>query len=102
MTRVLQDWQCLSFEVNEARRVLTGEIATDPKAIADAFSAAWARLQPLVPGWEGQLQPGTIAGRRDGEPVDMAESYADWAKRLEAFLGGQVAATLRKKLGAAA
>lgn len=87
VTRVLLDWQCVSYEVNEARRVLTGELAIDVKAIGEAFDGAWARLVPLVSGWEDQLRP------------QHGESYGWWANRLQRFLGAKVANSLRVQFG---
>lgn len=90
VTRALRDWGCVSFEVNEARRVLTGELAMNPKAIDDAYLAAWERLKPLVAGeWEAKLRPGNIQ-LRDGEITNHRETYGDWAKRLERFVGARV------------
>lgn len=93
VTKALQEWACVSFEVNEARRVLTGETATDPKAIGAAFAAAWERMRPLVPGWEEQLKPGNIRTSK-GEERPFHEGYGDWAKRLERFVGARVGEVL--------
>jgi hypothetical protein len=101
VTRVLLDWQCVSYEANEARRVLTGELATDPGAIDIAFRNAWERLQPLVPGWEAQLQPGNIRTSK-GVERPFREGYGDWAKRLDQFLGARVVEVLSIRQRAAA
>lgn len=78
VTQVLKDWNCVAYEVNEARRAHMGELACNPKALDDAHRAAWERLQPLVPGWEDQLQP------------QEGERYRAWMQRLERFLGARV------------
>lgn len=93
VTQVLRDWQVVSFEINEARRTLTGELAADPKALEERFAAAWDRLQPLVPGWETQLAPGNIHTSK-GVDRGFREGYGDWAKRLERFLGARVVEVL--------
>lgn len=93
VTQRLVDWQCVSIEVNAARRFLTGEQASNPKAIDEAFAAAWSRLQPLARSWESELQPGG-ARTSKGEPLSHQESYGDWAKRLERFLGARVGEVL--------
>jgi hypothetical protein len=107
ITGKLLDWACVTYEVNEARRALTGEAAANPAALASLFSAAWERLQPLVPGWEEQLRPGNIRWRDATQPTGyrdtgFRETYADWAKRLEAFVGGQVLGSVQKQYGRAA
>jgi hypothetical protein len=98
VTQVLKDWACLTYEVNEARRALTGDIAADPKALADAFTAAWERLEPLVGDWAEQLRPGPIRSRNRATGIvsdsHMPEGYADWAKRLTEFLGARVVEVL--------
>jgi len=92
VTRALTDWACLAYEVNEARRTLTDpDVAAKPAVIAERMQTAWERLQPLVPGYEQELQPSTI---RD---TAYRESYGDWAKRLEAFLGARVVEVLGVK-----
>jgi hypothetical protein len=101
VTRVLLDWQCVAVEVREARRALTGEIASDPKALAIAFSTAWERLQPLVTGWEDQLAPGTIRTSK-GADTRHRQSYGDWAKHLERFIGARVVEVLTTHLRRAA
>jgi hypothetical protein len=90
ITRVLLDWAGVSYEVNEARRVLTGENASNPAAIDQAFEQAWERMQPLVVGeWDLHLKPGNIRTRK-GEERPFREGYGDWAKRLEEFVGARV------------
>jgi hypothetical protein len=95
VTRVLRDWQCVSYEVGEARRVLTGELAADPTAIRRMFAAAWERLEPLAGTWAAELKPGNV---RTSKGVDRGplfpEGYGDWAKRLERFLGARVVEVL--------
>ena len=94
VTRVLLDWQCVSFEVNEARRAHTSsELACNPKALADAFAAAWERLQPQVGEWAEELRPGTARNSR-GDRLGHREDYASWARRLERFLGARVVEVL--------
>jgi hypothetical protein len=90
VTKALQDWSFVAYEIIEARRVLTGELAKDPKAIARAFAVAWERMQATDLGeWAGQLKPDRIQTSK-GEITNHAESYGDWAKRLERFIGARV------------
>jgi len=93
VTQVLVDWQCVSHEVTEARRAICGDLATNPTALKAAFDTAWERLEPQVGEWAEQLRPSTIKWTRNRpQPVDsgIPESYADWAKRLNEFLGARV------------
>jgi hypothetical protein len=86
VTQMLADWECVTSEINTARRLFT-DIATcaDPTVLAKAYTDAWQRLQPLVTGWEKELSPGR-------------DLYAQWIRRLEAFLGGQIANALRNRV----
>lgn len=94
VTRVLLDWQCVAYEVREARRAHTSsELASNPQGLADAFDAAWQRVQPLVPGWEDELRPG-IARSSKGEALGHREDYRAWGQRLERFLGARVVESL--------
>lgn len=93
VTQRLVDWQCVSAEVNAARRFLTGEQASSPKAVDEAFRAAWARLQPVARSWESELQPGRARTSKEAI-VWHDESYGDWARRLERFLGSRIAEVL--------
>lgn len=93
VTRVLVDWQCVSFEIREARRCLTGELATDPIGLQHAFSSAWERMKPLVAGWEEQLAPGTIRTSK-GVDTGLRQGYGDWVKHLERFIGARVVEVL--------
>jgi hypothetical protein len=85
ITQKLLDWGCVTFEVNECRRIHTeSESAYNARAIADAFAAACQRLQPQAGAWwDDTLKPGLL---KSGFP----ESYRDWGNRLERFVGGQV------------
>lgn len=91
ITQVLNDWRCVTFEINECRRVLCDQdICTDVKAQNDAFRNAWERLKPALDmgGWNlTQLSP------------KQGEGYSQWARRLDEFIGGQVVACLRNKVG---
>lgn len=89
VTEALRDWECVAYEVREARRVLTGELAVDPKAVQAAFEQAWERLEPLSGDYRDQLKPGSIR-QRDGRELPFRETYADWAKRLTEFIGARV------------
>lgn len=96
VTRALRDWACVTYEVNEARRACTGDLASNPAALKAAFATAWERLQPLVVGqWEDELSPGNIHTSKglDCGPR-LPESYADWARRLERFVGARIAEVL--------
>jgi hypothetical protein len=81
---VLRDWGCVAYEVDEARRVLTGESASDPGAVAKLFQAANERLRPSMAagGWGDELEAG------------KGEDYGAWARRCEAFLGARVTEVL--------
>lgn len=94
VTRVLLDWQCVSSEVNAARRLLTGPAAADAKAQDEAFASAWNRLQGFIDTtWQAELKPGN-ARTSKGEEHPFREGYGDWAKRLERFLGARVVEVL--------
>jgi hypothetical protein len=104
VTSALREWDCVAFEVREARRALTGDAAFDPKAMTALFTAAWQRLKPLVHDYAEQLQPGRIrvpdSEAEGGYRYTWGtESYADWAKRLEQFLGARIVETLRGRIG---
>jgi hypothetical protein len=107
VTKALQDWGCVSYEIREARRALTGEVATDPAALQQAFDTAWERLRASIDeGWVDQLKPGTITTRnrftREAYDTKQPEGYGDWAKRLERFLGARVVEVLSIRQRAAA
>lgn len=93
VTQVLNDWMCVSAEINHARRCLSGALASDPAGLQREFDSAWFRLQPMAAAWEAQLAPGTI---RTGKGVDTGhrQAYADWAKHLEQFVGARVVEVL--------
>lgn len=84
VTQRLIDWQCVVAEVNAARRVLTGEAASDPRAQDQAQAQAWQRLAPALEmsGWADELKPG------------QSEHYAEWGRRLECFVGARVVEVL--------
>lgn len=91
ITQVLNDWRCVTFEINECRRVLCDQdLCTDVKAQNDAYRNAWDRLRPALDmgGWSlNHLEP------------KPGEGYSGWARRLDEFIGGQVVACLRSKVG---
>lgn len=77
ITAALLRWQCVSDEINAARRVINDPMmATDVKAQKRAIHEAWIRLQPAVDGsgWEAALKP------LDSEPI------GDWCRRITDFL----------------
>lgn len=84
VTRVLQDWSCVSDEIEAARQALTGPKASDPGALDALQAAAAARLRPRMAagGWSEELEP------------QRGERYGDWCKRLEGFLGARVVEVL--------
>jgi len=86
ITQVILDWDCVASEINAARAALNGPMATDAKAMRDAFRAAWSRLKPLAGAWADQLRPGPLrtAGGLDRD-LGM-ESYGHWVMRMERFL----------------
>ena len=84
ITRILSDWDCVTDEIEAARRSLTNpKTSMDLRFQNRQFAAAWARLSEAAPGWVSQLQPGN--GR-----TGHAETYRDWAARLERFLNVQL------------
>lgn len=91
ITQVLNDWRVVTAEIRECRRVLCDQdMCTDIKAQNDSFRNSWDRLRPALEmgGWQvTELAP------RD------REGYGNWATRLDEFLGGQVLAVLRHKVG---
>jgi hypothetical protein len=91
ITQVLTDWRCITFEINDARRVLCDhDLCTDVKAQNDAHRTAWQRLEPVLvaSGWAAtQLAP------RDGEQLGT------WTRRLEEFIAAQVAAVIHHRVG---
>lgn len=100
VTATLQQWACLTFEVAEARRVLTGELRSNPAAVKAAFEAAWDRLSDQVGNWAEVLKPSTIRHRdkaAEGGFRDSgtSEGYVEWARRMEAFVGLQVVESLK-------
>lgn len=84
VTKVLQDWNCVTGEIEAARAALRGPHAADPKALDEVHAAAWSRLEPLLAhtGWSDVLKP------RPGEHLD------DWARHLERFIGKRVVEVL--------
>jgi hypothetical protein len=78
VTRVLLDWQCVSYEVNEARRALTGQAAADPAALDALYGMAVERLKAATRdgGW--------------GDTFGRSGDYSDWMRGLQAFLGAKV------------
>jgi hypothetical protein len=81
VTSALRSWECVTYEIEAGRRVLTGDLATDAAAQDAAFVKAWERLKPLAGTWEEQLEP---AGR----------NYGTWLKHLERFIGARVVEVL--------
>lgn len=83
ITQVLKDWECLTYEINVGRAVLTGKYAADPKAQNEHFAAAQARvLEATAGGGWGD----TFAAK--------GLDYRTWMLRLERFLGQRVHITL--------
>jgi hypothetical protein len=80
ITQVLKDWACISDEVQAARRALTGQFATDPKALRQLFTEASHRVRDAVAGggWGNQFDP------------KLHEDYGTWAGRLQDFLTSRV------------
>lgn len=80
VTQRLRDWKCVADEIEQARLVFTGPLATDPAGHDESFHEAWRRLAPAVElsGWSNDLKP------------QDRESYGDWAHRLMYFIGARV------------
>ena len=80
VTQVLRDWECLTYEINIGRRVLTGPHACDPKAQNKAFAEAVRRVGDATGegGWGDRFE------HREGQ------DYRAWLLGLERFLGGRV------------
>lgn len=94
VTTQLQAWECVAREIQTARRLLTGPAAADPAAQEAEFAMAWNRLRPLLSaGWETELVPGRACTSK-GVDTGNRQSYGDWAKHLERFLGARVAEVL--------
>lgn len=93
VTQVLRDWMCVSAEIIAARRSLGGDLASDPAGLQREFDAAWQRLQPMAAAWEKELAPGTIHTSK-GVDIRYRQSYSDWAKHLERFIGARVVEVL--------
>lgn len=90
VTQALRDWDCVAFEIREARRVLTGELASSPTALQQCFAAAWERLKAVADSWESDLRPGNIHTSK-GVDTGNPQGYGDWSRHLERFLGSRVA-----------
>jgi len=94
ITQVLNDWRCITAEINECRRVLCDQdLCCDVKVQNERYAEAWKRLHPalIAGGWhEGELAP------------SPGLSYGEWARGLENFMGGQVLNVLRHKVGSRA
>lgn len=94
VTSQLRAWECVAREIEQARRMLCGPVAADPAALELAYHQAWDRLRPMLSaGWLAQLQPATIRTSK-GEDTRHPQSYGDWAKHLEQFLGARVVEVL--------
>ena len=94
ITRSLVEWECVTREIRECRRVhMEPETATKPAVVEKLFKAAIARLEPLTGTWWDQLKP--QAGR--GGRID---NYRDWGMRLETFIGGTVIGELTRRKAA--
>jgi hypothetical protein len=89
ITQVLKDWQCVSSEVQAARRALTGEFACDPKALKGLFGQAAERVRRATAGggWGDTFEP------------REREDYGTWCRRLEGFLTVRVAETVSSRHG---
>lgn len=98
VTQVLQDWLCVAKEIQAARRCLTGPTASEPGTQAREFEAAWQRLQPLAASWEPELKPGNVRTSA-GVERPFRETYGDWARRLERFIGARVLEVLSTRTG---
>lgn len=84
VTQMLRNWDCVSTAINRARRDLTDpDIAAKPGILKERFENLWRELSPLVPGWEGSLQP------------RAHESYDEWRISAEKFLAMRIAEDLR-------
>lgn len=85
ITQALAEWECVTSEIRECRRVHTAsETAAKPAVLSGLFGAAVARLEPLVgPHWWEQLKPQPGRG-------GVMDSYASWGWRLEKFIGARV------------
>lgn len=92
ITRALQDWHCLTAEINDCRRAHRNPLtAMDGKVLDHLFAKAWQRLQPLVgEDWGAELRPSKY-------PNGFAESYRDWGVRLERFLAKRVTEAIRTR-----
>lgn len=84
ITRVLQDWTCLSTEIVRGRATLRGKHASNPKVLRAEFEKALRRVRPAVAGggWGDAFEP------------KPGEDYAGWIRRISDFLDGVVSKTV--------
>jgi len=93
ITRTLQDWQCVTDEINACREAFNNpSTATRPAVLEAMFDSAWRRLQPLVGSWSEDVKPQLTKG---GKP----DSYGSWILRLERFIGARVVDCIRHQVG---
>jgi len=96
ITKALLDWRCVADAVRVARRALLGTNATNGPLHAQTMADAWADLRATVaPVYWSDLEPGPMRVRDRSKPegyrlLNAPESLADWARRLERFLGARV------------
>lgn len=83
VTQILRDWECLTYEINIGRRILTGATACDPKAQNEAFRGAVERVLAA-----------TASGGWGDEFDAKGKDYRGWLSGLERFLAGRIARTL--------
>lgn len=93
VSNTLRSWECVVYEIDAGRAVLTGAMSSDPKAQDDAFRQAWERLKPLSGVWEAELAPGNLRTSK-GVERPFREGYSDWIRRLERFIGARVVEVL--------
>lgn len=93
VTNALRAWECVAFEIDQGRAVLTGPLAMDAAGQDKAFTEAWARLKLLAGVWQDELAPGNLRTSK-GVERPFRESYGDWIRRLERFIGARVVETL--------
>ena len=75
ITQVLNDWHCVTEEINAARRAQVDPATRlNSTAMKNEFAKAWGVLQPLAPNWSEQLQP------------LPDQTYAQWGRHLEKFM----------------
>lgn len=94
ITRALTDWDSVTAEIGECRRVhMDPQLSARPDEVEKLFKAAAARMEPLVGTWWDEIKPQAGKGGR-------MDTYRDWGMRLETFIGSRVVGELTRRKAA--